>query len=72
MAAITTAVAALVLFGSIRAYRVVADQEMLEGAWSRPGDRVGCESTDDEFAALERRPASASRSGGPARGDCAG
>ena len=75
MAAIITAVAALVLFGSIRAYRVVAERADAGGGLvSVPGDRVGCESPDDGTR-RPRRPSPGpgpTRSGGPARGDRVG
>jgi tRNA A-37 threonylcarbamoyl transferase component Bud32 len=57
MAAIITAVAALVLFGSIRAYRVVSDRAMLEGAWSQyQAIASDVDRLKTELAALDARP----------------
>jgi hypothetical protein len=56
-AAILTGVAALVLFGSIRAYRVVAERAMLEGAWSQyQAIAADVNRLTAELAALDRRP----------------
>jgi tRNA A-37 threonylcarbamoyl transferase component Bud32 len=55
--AIVTSIAALVLFGSIRAYRFVSERAMLEGAWSQyQAIAADVNRLTTELAALEGRP----------------